>query len=323
MAKNILITGCAGFIGFSASKKLLQKGYNVFGLDNLNDYYSVDLKKARIQELHKISKNFIFYKLDISNQKKIFALFKKLKIDRVLHLAAQAGVRHSLEKPSTYIRSNLNGFYNILQASKDNNISRIVYASSSSVYGKTNNVPFKESQNTDNPEQLYAATKKSNELLAQSYSNLYNLNIVGLRYFTVYGPWGRPDMAVYLFTKNALENKKINIFNKGNHYRDFTYIDDVVHITNKILLNNKFSKNEIYNVGNNKPVKLSKLIMFIEKKLKKKIKKVFLPFQKGDVLVTFANINKAKNDYNYKPKESIEKGVSKFVEWYKMYKNIN
>lgn len=323
MKKNILVTGCAGFIGFSVTKDLLRKGYKIFGVDNINNYYSVKLKKDRIKELNKISKNFKFYKIDISNEKKIFNLFKNIKIDKVLHLAAQAGVRYSLEKPSTYIKSNLNGFFNILQCCKNYNISKLVYASSSSVYGKTGSTPFKENQDTNNPEQLYAATKKSNELMAQAYSNLYKLDITGLRYFTVYGPWGRPDMAIFSFVENALKKKKINIFNQGNHYRDFTYIDDVVDITIKILLAKKKSNNEIYNIGNNKPIKLSKLIYLIEKKLNLKIKKKLLPFQKGDVFKTFANIKKTKKDFNYNPRNNIESGVSKFIEWYKNYNNSN
>ena len=231
--KNILVTGCAGFIGFSVSRYLLQKGYKIYGVDNLNNYYSVKIKKYRIQQLYK-NKNFSFYKFDISDKKKILHLFKKIKIDKILHLAAQAGVRYSLERPQDYIKSNLNGFFNILQSCKDFKISKFVYASSSSVYGKTDKIPFKENQNTNDPEQLYAATKKSNEVIAQSYSNLFNLDITGLRYFTVYGPWGRPDMAIFSFVKNAIEKKKINIFNRGNHYRDFTFIDDVVKITSKI-----------------------------------------------------------------------------------------
>jgi len=322
MKKNILITGCAGFIGFSVTKVLLQKGHKIYGVDNINNYYSVKLKKDRIKELYKINKNFKFYKIDISDEKKIFSLFKNLKIDKVLHLAAQAGVRYSLENPKTYIKSNLDGFFNILQCCKDFKVTKLVYASSSSVYGKTNKIPFKENQNTNNPEQLYAATKKSNELMAQSYSNLFNLNMTGLRYFTVYGPWGRPDMAIFSFVKDALENKKIDIFNKGNHHRDFTFIDDVADITVKILLSKKNSKNEIYNIGNNKPIKLSRLIYLIEKKLNLKIKKNFLPFQKGDVFKTYANINKTKKDFNYKPKENIETGLSKFIKWYKNYNNI-
>ena len=322
MKKNILVTGCAGFIGFSTSKVLLKKGYKIYGIDNLDDYYSIKLKKDRIKELYKTNKNFKFYKIDIYEKKKISNLFKKLKIYKVLHLAAQAGVRYSLENPQAYIKSNLDGFFNILQCCKDYHVSKLVYASSSSVYGKTDNIPFKENQNTNNPEQLYAATKKSNELMAQSYSNLFNLDITGLRYFTVYGPWGRPDMAIFSFVKNAIKNKEINIFNKGNHQRDFTYIDDVANITAKILLSKKHSKNEIYNIGNNKPIKLSRLINLIEKKLNLKIKKKLLPFQKGDVLKTCANISKTKNDFNYNPKENIETGLSKFIKWYKSYNNI-
>ena len=322
MKKNILVTGCAGFIGYSTSKVLLEKGYRIYGVDNINNYYSVRLKKDRIKELYKINKNFKFYKIDISDEKKIINLFKKIKIDYVLHLAAQAGVRYSLEKPLTYIKSNLNGFFNILECCKKHNITKLVYASSSSVYGKTASIPFIENQNTDNPEQLYAATKKSNELIAQSYSNLYNLNIVGLRYFTVYGPWGRPDMAIFSFVENAMKKKKINIFNRGNHHRDFTYIDDVVNISVKILLSKKHFKNEIYNIGNNKPIKLSYLISLIEKKLNLKIKRKLLPFQKGDVFKTYASIRKTKRDFNYNPKENIETGISKFIEWYKNYNKI-
>ena len=324
MNKKVLVTGCAGLIGFSTSKVLLQKGYKIYGVDNLNDYYSVKLKKDRIKELYKINKSFKFYKIDISDEKKISNLFKKLKIYKVLHLAAQAGVRYSLENPQAYIKSNLNGFFNILQCCKDYQVSKFVYASSSSVYGKTNNIPFKENQNTNDPEQLYAATKKSNELMAHAYGHLYSFKTTGLRFFTVYGPWGRPDMAYYSFVQSIFKGKAIEVFNNGKMERDFTYIDDIVDGVVRVIEKNIDNRThyKIYNIGNNKTVKLLEFISTIEIALGKKAVKLMRPNQPGDVPKTWADISALKEDYGYNPDTNLSLGIPKFIDWYKKFIKI-
>ena len=314
--KIYLVTGSAGFIGFHLSKKILAKGFKVIGIDNLNNYYDVQLKKKRNHILKK-NKNYIFKKIDIKNYKNLETVFKKYKIFKVIHLAAQAGVRYSLKNPRSYIDNNINGFFNILEISKNFRVKKFVYASTSSIYGLQKKFPLKENLNTDNPIQLYAATKKSNELMATSYSYLYKMDTVGLRFFTVYGPWGRPDMALFKFTKNIIKGKSIEVFNKGKHERDFTYVDDIVDGIIKIVFSkkNKFGS-QIFNIGNGKKIKLLKYIQLIEKNLKKKARKKLLPLQKGDVFKTHSNTRLIKKHYNYNPKTSVNDGVKKFIEWY-------
>ena len=321
---KILITGAAGFIGFHCCIKFLQKNYDVVGIDNINKYYDPKIKKDRIKEVKKIDKKkkFKFQKLDIQNYQDLSTLFKKNNFDYVLHLAAQAGVRYSISNPKIYIKSNINGFFNIIDLSKKFKLKHFVYASTSSVYGANKKIPFSESDFTDKPLQLYAATKKSNELIAHSYSNLFNLRTTGLRFFTVYGPWGRPDMALFKFVKNILERKEISIFNYGKHARDFTYIDDIVNGIFKIINTKKpKSKNffQIYNIGRGKSENLKKFIYEIEKNLKLKSKKKFLPLQSGDVIQTFSNSKSLAKNFNYKPKISIKKGIKEFVRWYLKY----
>ena len=317
--KTILITGCAGFIGYHLTKKLLNN-YNIIGLDNLNDYYDIKLKNSRLKNLE--HKNFKFIKCDISNKEEINNIFDKYKIDKVINLAAQAGVRYSIENPDTYINSNIIGFYNILENVKKHKINHLIYASSSSVYGN-NNTPFKENDSTDNPISLYATTKKSNELLAQTYSNLYNLKCTGLRFFTVYGPFGRPDMAYYTFTKRIINKEKIELYNNGESLRDFTYIDDIVEGIIKVL-DNKITK--IYNIGSSNPIKLLEFINILKETLINNnliedynLNIELLPKQLGDVDNTYADIEELKKDYNYKPNTNIKDGLDKFVKWYKEY----
>ena len=331
-----LITGVAGFIGFSLALKLLKKNKLVLGIDNLNQYYDINLKKSRLKILKKY-KNFSFLKIDLTND---FILKKKLnrkKIKSIYHMAAQAGVRYSLEAPREYIKSNIIGFFNILELSKTKKVKHLIYASSSSVYGANKNFPFDEKNSCTHPIQLYAATKISNESMAHSYSSLYNLPTSGIRFFTVYGPWGRPDQALFIFTKNILNKKKINLFNYGNHTRDFTYIDDIVNgiekIGNSIPKGNKkwnpkkpnpsFSKYpyQIYNIASDRKVKLTKYLDILEKKLNMKAKIKYLPLQKGDVPDVRSSIKKIKNKLNYKPKIKVEIGISRFVDWYKTYYN--
>ena len=275
-----------------------------------------NLKKKRNHILKK-NKNYIFKKIDIKNYKSLEAVFKKHKIYKVIHLAAQAGVRYSLKNPRSYIDNNINGFFNILEMSKNYRVKKFVYASTSSIYGLQKKFPLKENFNTDNPIQLYAATKKSNELMATSYSYLYKMDTVGLRFFTVYGPWGRPDMALFKFTKNIIKGKPIEVFNKGKHERDFTYVDDIVDGIIKIVFSkkNKFGS-QIFNIGNGKKIKLLRYIQLIEKNLKKKALKKFLPLQKGDVFKTHSDIRLIKKYYNYNPKTDVNHGVKKFIEWY-------
>ena len=318
--KVYLVTGCSGFIGFHVCKSLLNNNF-VVGIDNMNKYYDLKLKLGRLSILRK-NKNFSFYKRDICNFKEMNLIFKKFKFFKIIHLAAQAGVRYSLVNPKKYIDTNIYGFFNILELVKKYKIKHLVFASSSSIYGKTNKVPFKENHLTDNPLQIYATTKKSNELMAYCYSSLYNLSITGLRFFTVYGPWGRPDMAIYIFTKKILSGKKVEIFNKGNHSRDFTYIKDIVSgIIKSLRINKKNKKFEIYNIGNSKPEKILKVLNIIEKNLCKKAKIKFLKKQPGDMVNTYSDISRFKKKFNFKPKIKIEDGIKFFLKWYSIYHN--
>ena len=317
--KIFIITGSAGFIGFHLALKLLKKGYKVIGIDNLNNYYDVKLKKDRNKILKKF-KNYVFKKIDIRNIKNLDKVFKKRKIYCVIHLAAQAGVRYSLMNPKSYIDNNILGFFNVLDTLKKNKVKKFVYASTSSIYGLQKKFPLKERFNTDNPIQLYAATKKSNEVMSASYSYLYKIDTIGLRFFTVYGPWGRPDMALFKFTKNILNGKPIDIFNKGKHVRDFTFVEDIVNGIFKIIVSNKINLgSKIYNIGNGKKISLMKYIELIEKNLKKKSKKKYLSLQKGDVIKTHSDTRLLKKDYNYYPNTSVENGVKKFIDWYISY----
>ena len=316
---NILVTGAAGFIGFHTCLSLQTK-HKVYGLDNLNNYYDVNLKKSRLKILKK-NKDFEFLKTDIQN-KNLHNKFKRIKLDIIINLAAQAGVRHSLKDPFSYIDSNILGQINLLEFAKKIKIKKFIYASSSSVYGGNERMPFSVKHRVDKPISLYAASKKSTELLAECYSHLFKIKCIGLRFFTVYGPWGRPDMATFIFTKKILENKKINIFNYGNMKRDFTYIDDIVKgIKGAVNLKGDY-KHRVYNLGNNKPENLKRFISIIEKKLKIKAKRNLLPIQPGDVAKTSANIDESKRELNFNPKTSIDEGIPKFIEWYKQYYKI-
>lgn len=330
---NYLVTGSAGFIGMHVCIKLAKEGHNVFAIDNMNNYYDIRLKKARLNNLKKFS-NIFFSKLDFTNKKKLNLYFDKKKIDIIIHLGAQAGVRYSLSHPQGYIDNNITGFQNILDIVKINKIKHLVFASSSSVYGLNNKYPFNEAHGVDHPISIYAVTKRTNELQAHAYCNLFNIAATGLRFFTVYGPWGRPDMSMFIFTKNIIENKKIDIFNNGKMIRDFTYIDDIVEsvyriskkIPNKVLNKslkpfNSTSRFKIYNIGNNNPVKLLKYITSIEKALKMKAKKNFCKMQMGDVKKTYANVTRLYNKISFKPKTKIEEGVINFVKWYKDFYN--
>ena len=336
MEKIYLITGAAGFIGFHLSKRLLEEGYDVVGLDNINDYYSVDLKYERLESLgisrheaeteelpckSNIYPSFTFYRIDLANAKALKHLFSTVKFSKVCHLAAQAGVRYSIENPSVYIQSNIVGFANLIEEVKHAKIDHFVYASSSSVYGESKSVPFTIEQQVDYPVSLYAATKKANELIAHTYSHLYGFATTGLRFFTVYGPLGRPDMAYYLFTKAILNDEVIKVFNKGDMYRDFTYIDDIVEGVFRILEKSvtKRSLYKVYNIGNNCSEKLGYFIETLEKHLGKKAKKSFLPMQPGDVTQTYADVKELISDYGYAPTTSIEDGLEKFVKWYLDY----
>jgi UDP-glucuronate 4-epimerase len=318
---NVLITGCAGFIGYHLCISLLKdKKINVFGIDNLNREYDFKLKKTRLKNLKKI-KSFVFYKIDIKNKKKISENFKKNKYKTVVHLAAKAGVRNSIYDPENYFENNLKGFFNIIDASKDFNISNFIYASTSSVYGDSKKKSSNEKDNTDEPKSFYAATKKCNEIIAYSYSNIYNLPTVGLRFFTVYGPYGRPDMAIYKFVKLAYKNKKIDLFNRGNHSRDFTYIDDIVESIKKIILKKPDRKKlyKIFNVSKNESINLRLLIGIIEKLINKKILFNMMPMQKGDVKKTLGDNKLLLKEIKSKPIIKINDGVKKFLVWFKNY----
>lgn len=320
---KILVTGAAGFIGSHLSKKLIKGGNKVLGIDNFNTYYDVDLKYARLNKLVN-HKNFICKNIDLCDKPQLEEIFKNNNFDIVVNLAAQAGVRHSIKNPQSYLDSNLIGFMNILEAVRNYKIPHLIYASSSSVYGNSDNIPYSESQNINKPISLYAATKISNEAMAFSYSHLYNFSTTGLRFFTVYGPWGRPDMAYYLFTKNILENKPINVFADGLLKRDFTYIDDIIDGMT-LILNKTINKkrSEIFNIGNNKPIVVNDFIKTIEKSLNKKAKINFLPMQNGDVQQTYADISKISKYVNFQPKTDIETGILKFCDWYKDFYNIS
>ncbi len=331
---KIIVTGAAGFIGAGVSSALLNRGDSVIGIDNLNEYYDIKLKQDRLSLLTP-DKNFKFIKADISDKDQISGIFEKNHPQRVVHLAAQAGVRYSLVNPHAYIDSNIQGFLNILEGCRHHAVEHLVYASSSSVYGGNTQMPFSIHHNVDHPYSLYGATKKSNELMAHAYSHLYGMPTTGLRFFTVYGPWGRPDMSLFLFTKKILNDEPIDIFNNGNHSRDFTYIDDIVNGVVSVLdkvanANEKWDGNapdpgsslapyRLYNIGNNQPVELLDFIRIIENCLGKKAKKNFLPMQAGDVPATYADVDDLIKDVNFSPCTSVEEGVKNFIQWYQEY----
>lgn len=331
---RILLTGAAGFIGFHTAKVLLQRGDEVVGLDNLNDYYEVTLKQARLAQLTQYP-NFRFVRMDLADRSGIAELFKQEKFQRVINLAAQAGVRYSIQNPLAYIDSNVVGFANILEGCRHNGVEHLVYASTSSVYGANTRMPFAVTQNVDHPLSFYAATKKANELMAHTYAHLYRLPVTGLRFFTVYGPWGRPDMALFLFTRNILAGKPIDVFNYGNHRRDFTYVADiangVVRVMDRVAQPNPdwdsnnpdpSSSNapyRLYNIGNNQPVELMKYIQTLEQCLGKKAELNLLPLQVGDVPDTYADVEALVRDVGYKPATPVEVGIRNFVDWYLSY----
>lgn len=331
---KILVTGAAGFIGSMQSLRLLQRGDDVIGIDNLNDYYDVGLKMARLARL-KTYPNFIFTEMDIADRSGMAEFFRKERPQRVVHLAAQAGVRYSLTHPHAYIDSNIVGFMNILEGCRHHQVEHLVYASSSSVYGANTKMPFSVHDNVDHPVSLYAASKKANELMAHTYSHLYKLPTTGLRFFTVYGPWGRPDMSPILFAKNISEGKPIDVFNYGNHRRDFTYIDDIVTGVTKVLdrpatVNQDWSSTHpdpgsstapyrVYNIGNNTPVHLLAFIEALEEAIGKKAEKNLLPMQPGDVPDTYADVSDLITEFDYKPSTPIKEGVLEFVKWFKAY----
>ena len=319
---KILVTGCCGFIGFHLCKQLLENNKNkVFGIDIINDYYDVKLKKDRLNILKKNKKFFKFFKIDITNKKIIENNFNQNKYDYVIHLAAQAGVRYSLKNPRSYLDNNINGFFNILEASKNNKIKHLIYASTSSVYGDNTKFPLKENFSTDKPLTFYAASKKCNEIMAYSYSNLYKLKTTGLRFFTVYGSYGRPDMALSKFVTSILNSKKLELYNKGNHYRDFTYVDDVIKSIIKLIKKGAKEKIpfQIFNIGNGKPNYLKDFLIKIENELMIKARVKNLRFQKGDVYKTHADTKKLSRAINFRPSTSIQQGIEKFIRWYKEY----
>jgi len=334
---SILVTGCAGFIGFHVAKRLLADGYPVVGVDNLNAYYDVNLKKARLEQLQKFAE-FSFIRASLEDRKAIEEVFSNNSLSKVIHLAAQAGVRYSLENPYAYIDSNIVGFLNILEGCRHYGVEHLIYASSSSVYGANAKMPFSEHDNVDHPLSLYGATKKANELMAHTYSYLYELPATGLRFFTVYGPWGRPDMALFIFTKAILEGKPIKVFNFGKMKRDFTYIDDVVEGVIRLLdkkpepdsgwdatnpdAATSSAPYRIYNIGNNQPVELSRFIAAIESALGREAQKEYLPLQAGDVPETYAAIDDLFQAVGFKPITPIEEGIKKFVVWYKDYYGV-
>ncbi|MBL6449849.1 NAD-dependent epimerase [Fulvivirga sp. 29W222] len=334
---SILVTGAAGFIGFHLCKVLSNKGYKVTGIDNLNDYYDVNLKKSRLSILEK-EDNFSFKKLDLEDQGSIEKLFEAGNFSYVVNLAAQAGVRYSLTNPRAYIKSNIDGFVNILEGCRHNNVKHLIYASSSSVYGANTKMPFSVEHNVDHPVSLYAATKKSNELMAHTYSHLYGLPTTGLRFFTVYGPYGRPDMALFLFTKAIIEGKPIDVYNHGKMLRDFTYVDDIIEGIVRLIPtipsgnpdwdgnapnpSDSFAPYKIYNIGNNQPVKLMEFINAIEEALGKTAIKNMMPLQPGDVPATYADVTALKESVDFKPNTSIKTGIQRFIDWYLDYYKI-
>jgi UDP-glucuronate 4-epimerase len=320
----IFVTGCAGFIGFHLTKRLLDEGFYVLGIDNMNDYYDTSLKYDRLKIIMKYP-NFQFVKGSIENIELLENLFSQYDFNTVVNLAAQPGVRYSLKNPHKYIQSNVVGFTNILECCKNHKIPHLIYASSSSVYGNNKNVPFSVNDRVDYPISLYAATKRANELMAYTYSHLYNLPTTGLRFFTVYGPWGRPDMAVFKFANAIVKQQPIEIYNYGNMKRDFTYVDDVTESILRLIYRGPSTESsyKIYNIGNNQPVQLDYFIQVLEEHLGKKAIKKLLPMQPGDVPETFADIDELVKDINYKPKVSIEEGIKRFVEWFKDYYKIS
>lgn len=332
---KILVTGAAGFIGFHAVQMLIAEGHTVVGLDNLNDYYDIGLKYARLAECgierpqiqesepipSKTHPNYRFQQLDITRADQLDTLFQREEFEWVLHLAAQVGVRYSLENPQAYVHSNLVGFANVLECCRHHRVRHLIYASSSSIYGANDKIPFSEDDRVDHPVSLYAATKRSNELMAHTYSDLYGLKTTGLRFFTVYGPWGRPDMAMFLFVDAILQGKPLQVFNHGNLYRDFTYVGDVVNSIKLIVAasGEKLARYNLYNVGNGKPVRLLDFIESIEKHTGRKAIKEYLPMQAGDVEKTWANVDKLRADFGYQVQTSVDSGVKKFIEWYLTY----
>jgi len=331
---HVLVTGAAGFIGYHLSKRLLDNGCHVAGLDNLNPYYDVQLKRDRLERLNSY-KNFSFYKMDLADKEALEKIFESTQFEVVVNLAAQAGVRYSIENPNAYVGANIVGFVNLLECCRHNHIQHFVFASSSSVYGANTKMPFSIHHNVDHPVSLYAATKKANELMAHTYSHLFSLACTGLRFFTVYGPWGRPDMALFLFTKAILEEKAIKVFNHGNMQRDFTYIDDIIEGVVRVMgrlpepnptwngdnpdPGTSYTSYKIYNIGNNNPVELMEFIAAIEKALGRQAKKEFLDLQPGDVIATYADIDDLIEDVGFKPRTSIDTGIKRFVAWFKEY----
>lgn len=350
---KILVTGSAGFIGFHLSKKLIERGDDVIGLDCISDYYDINLKYSRLKELgiplnefndnyevrHSDYSSFRFIKCDLTDKKKLERLFTDFNIEAVCNLAAQAGVRYSLINPHAYIDSNITGFLNILESCRNFSIKNLTFASSSSVYGLNTAFPFKTSDTADHPISLYAASKKSNELMAHSYSHLYGIQATGLRFFTVYGPWGRPDMALFMFTKAAFEGREIEIYNNGEMYRDFTFVDDIVEGITRVIDNpakpfeswssdvtdpsSSSAPYRIYNIGNNNPVKLLDFIDEIELKVGKEIKRKFMPIQPGDVTKTYADVEDLINNFDYQPNTTIQHGISEFIDWYREYYKVS
>lgn len=334
---KVLITGTAGFIGSTLAIKLLERGDEIIGIDNLNDYYDVNLKKARLERVS-VYEKFTDVRADIEDRDRMAAIFSEHKPERVVHLAAQAGVRYSLENPHAYIDSNVQGHTNILEGCRHNDVKHLVYASSSSVYGANTKMPFSVHDNIDHPVSLYAATKKANELMSHTYSHLFSLPTTGLRFFTVYGPWGRPDMSMFLFTKNIIEGKPIDVFNHGKHQRDFTYIDDIVEGVTRTLDKvaqpnpdwngdapdpaSSASPYRVYNIGNNRPTQLMRYIEIIEECVGKKAIKNFLPLQAGDVPATYADVDALYDDVGFKPTTAIETGIENFVRWYRDFYNV-
>jgi len=333
-----LITGSAGFIGHHLSKKLMTvSNCKIIGIDNLNGYYDSSLKNNRNEDLENYE-NYTFFNLDLSNKEEIFKVFKDYRPDIVINLAAQAGVRYSIENPYAYLDSNITGFLNILEACRNYPVKHLLYASSSSVYGGNKVAPFSTNHNVDHPVSLYAATKKSNELMAHTYSHLYDIPTTGLRFFTVYGPWGRPDMAYFSFTKDIIEGNPIKVFNHGKMERDFTYIDDIVEGIVKLIprapekntdwdeskdeLGASFAPYRVYNIGNNQPVQLMKFINVLEEKIGKEANKQYMEMQPGDVMRTYADVSELERDIDFKPSTSIEDGLGKFIDWYKEYYNV-
>ncbi len=335
---KVLVTGVAGFIGSALALRLLERGDEVIGIDNINDYYDINLKLARLEKLN-VFENFKFIKLDISERSEIELLFTREKFEKVMHFAAQAGVRYSITNPHAYINSNIVGFINILEGCRHHAVEHLVYASSSSVYGANTKIPFSIHDNVDHPVSLYAASKKSNELMAHTYSHLFGIPTTGLRFFTVYGPWGRPDMSLFMFTRNILQGKPIDVFNYGNHRRDFTYIDDIVEGVIRVIdkpakansswdghnpdSGSSLAPYRIYNIGNHNPVNLLTFIETLEKCLGKQAIKNFMPLQAGDVPDTYADVSELVNDLGYKPNTELEHGINNFVEWYKDFYGVN